>query len=132
MPRALKQVIYGIPKITISNFRKPVHEVIVIPFSTASLNLEVLTRREEIAKIWISQEPKWHFKWIKRILYYILRAFLVKFKKIADLSFEENIDNKIWRSWSKSFSKTAANIFQYCNNHFCKVWFSQMLKWLLK
>ena len=48
---ALKQKDFEIiRKITIDNLRKPIHDAVIIPFSTYSLNFKILDKKEENRK----------------------------------------------------------------------------------
>ena len=79
-----------IRKITIDDLCKPVHDAIIIPFSTYSLNFKILDKKEENHKKLYIAKAKRSFL-VKLIVFSaIFKGFLlVECKKIVDIPFNK-------------------------------------------
>ena len=61
----IQSCFWVIPKITLSNLCKEVHNVEIIPVSSDPVNLQTGKERQKMTKNWISWQGKVLFRWSK-------------------------------------------------------------------
>ena len=64
---SIQEVYWVFPKNATGNFCLPPCDTIIIPISTCFWNPKMWDKKEENHKIWISEEPKEHFRWNENI-----------------------------------------------------------------